>query len=232
MADRLPAHDPLLPLHGPFREDEIPSERRRQRRAARGQIPTALGAAPGPTDPAGSGRICPLRTDHLGEVDADRADLHGGWPPCDKVTGRRLGTTMPWGPSTPSVLTTMAESAAFTCRVSSSTASKPGPARPACNHCDSGPASSPTRASGRPSSPEEVDERLRLARHLRLAHDPAGGIHHAHAAPFQGDIDPGMVLHGCPSLMPGADPLGPRPRHHSEGQPPRRSPLAQARYRI
>src|SRR4051795_13537725 len=62
MADRLPAHDPLLPLHGPLREDEIPSERRRQRRAARGQIPTALGAAPGPTDPAGSGRIGFSRT--------------------------------------------------------------------------------------------------------------------------------------------------------------------------
>src|SRR3954462_10020094 len=84
MADRLPAHDPLLPLHGPLREDEIPSERRRQRRAARGQIPTALGAAPGPTDPAGSGRICPLRTDHLGEVEADRGDLllHFGCSPC------------------------------------------------------------------------------------------------------------------------------------------------------
>src|SRR3954453_7182481 len=80
MADRLPAHDPLLPLHGPLREDEIPSERRRQRRAARGQIPTALGAAPGPTDPAGSGRICPLRTDHLRQVPEDlaRGRLHEG----------------------------------------------------------------------------------------------------------------------------------------------------------
>jgi hypothetical protein len=45
----------------------------------------------------------------------------------------------------------MAESAALTCRVSSNTASKPAPARPACNHCDSGPASSPTRVIGRPS---------------------------------------------------------------------------------
>jgi hypothetical protein len=59
---------------------------------------------------------------------------------------------------------------------------------------------------------EEVDQRLRLARHLRLTDDPAGGIHHAHAAPFQRDVDPGIVLHGCPSLMLGADPLGPRMR--------------------
>jgi hypothetical protein len=79
MADQLPAHDPLVPLHGPLREDKIPSEWRRQRRAARGQIPTALGAAPGPTGPAGSGRICPLRTDHLGEVEANDGKRHRGW---------------------------------------------------------------------------------------------------------------------------------------------------------
>src|SRR4051812_38821158 len=42
MADRLPAHDPLLPLHGPLREGEIPSERRRQRRAA----PSAVRSRP------------------------------------------------------------------------------------------------------------------------------------------------------------------------------------------
>src|SRR4051794_10893789 len=94
MADRLPAHDPLLPLHGPLREGEIPSERRRQRRAARGQIPTALGAAPGPTDPAGSGRICPLRTDHLGEVEADHGDAHRAWflsaDPLDPRSGTLL----------------------------------------------------------------------------------------------------------------------------------------------
>jgi hypothetical protein len=48
----------------------------------------------------------------------------------------------------------MAESAAFTCRVSSSTASSPAPARPACSHCESGPASSPIRVSGTPSWPK------------------------------------------------------------------------------
>src|SRR3954462_304914 len=94
MADRLPAHDPLLPLHVPPREAETPSERRRQRRAARGQIPTALGAAPGPTDPAGSGRICPLRTDHLGGVEADHGDAHRAWflsaDPLDPRSGTLL----------------------------------------------------------------------------------------------------------------------------------------------
>jgi hypothetical protein len=50
----------------------------------------------------------------------------------------------------------MAESAAFTCRVSSSTASSPAPVRPACSHCDKGPASSPIRATGTPSRPKKA----------------------------------------------------------------------------
>src|SRR3712207_2299340 len=57
---------------------------------------------------------------------------------------------------------------------------------------------------------EEADQSLRLARHLGLADDPARPVDHADAASFQGDVDPGIVLHGCPSMMPGADPLGPR----------------------
>src|SRR3954452_1112003 len=82
-ADRPPADHPLLPLHGPLREDEILPERRRRPRAARGQPPTALGAAAEPTGLAGSGRICPLRTDHLGGVEADGRDLlHSGCSPC------------------------------------------------------------------------------------------------------------------------------------------------------
>src|SRR3954447_18565709 len=82
-ADRLPADPPLLPPHGPLREDVIPSERRCRPRAARGQPPTAPGAAAEPTGLAGSGRICPLRTDHLREIEADRGDLlHLGCSPC------------------------------------------------------------------------------------------------------------------------------------------------------
>ncbi len=49
----------------------------------------------------------------------------------------------------------MAESAALTCRVSSSTASNPASVRPAWSHCDKGPASSPIRVSGRPSRREK-----------------------------------------------------------------------------
>src|SRR3954470_14214972 len=73
-ADRPPADHPLLPLHGPLREDEILPERRRQPRAARGQPPTALGAAAEPTGLAGSGRICPLRTPCC--TDAARIEQH------------------------------------------------------------------------------------------------------------------------------------------------------------
>lgn len=51
-----------------------------------------------------------------------------------------------------SVFTVIADSAAFTCRVSSNTTSKPASTRPSRNHCDSGPASRPTRMTGNPRS--------------------------------------------------------------------------------
>src|SRR5262245_49849749 len=57
--------------------------------------------------------------------------------------------------------------------------------------------------------PEEDDQRLGLARHLGLAHDPSMRIDHAEAASFQGHVDPGIVFHGCPLMMSGADPFGP-----------------------
>ena len=47
-------------------------------------------------------------------------------------------------------------------------------------------------------------QRLGLARYLRLAHDPPGRVHHTDARLFQRDIDPGIVLHGRPSMMLGA----------------------------
>ena len=50
-----------------------------------------------------------------------------------------------------SVLTTIADSAAFTCRVSSNTASNPALVKPACRQCESGPASSPMRVTATPS---------------------------------------------------------------------------------
>ena len=49
-----------------------------------------------------------------------------------------------------SVFTTIADNAAFTWRVSSSTASKPASPTPACSHCDKGPASSPISVTSMP----------------------------------------------------------------------------------
>jgi hypothetical protein len=53
---------------------------------------------------------------------------------------------------------------------------------------------------------KERDQGLALAQHLGFANDLSGRIDYAHTAPFQRDVDRGIVLHGCPSmLMPGAD---------------------------
>src|SRR6185503_8173735 len=46
-----------------------------------------------------------------------------------------------------SVFTVIADNAAFTCRVSSRTTSKPACVKAACSHCDKGPASSPMRTT-------------------------------------------------------------------------------------
>src|ERR1700730_10036854 len=71
------------------------------------------------------------------------------WDPGDLAcTGRnhpmRNSCAMPRA-SLRSVLITIADSAAFTCRVSRSTTSNPAATKPAYSHCDSGPASSPIR---------------------------------------------------------------------------------------
>jgi hypothetical protein len=109
---------------------------------------------------------------------------------------------------------------------------EPGAGQPGVQPLRQRPGLQPDPGQRQAELPEEPDQRLRLARHLRLADDPAGGVDHAHAAPFQGDVDPGIVVHGCPSTMFGADPFGPRSHPHSEGQPPRRSAPAQAHYGI
>jgi hypothetical protein len=54
---------------------------------------------------------------------------------------------------------------------------------------------------------EEPSQRLGLTRHPGLPDNPSGPIHHAHAALFQRHVDPGIMLHGCPSRMLGADPF-------------------------
>ncbi len=74
-----------------------------------------------------------------------------------RCTGRNQPIRSSWAmprASLRSVFTTIADSAAFTCRVSSSATSNPAAVRPACSHCDSGPASSPIRVTARPSWPK------------------------------------------------------------------------------
>src|SRR5438270_13346059 len=73
------------------------------------------------------------------------------WDPGDLAcTGRnhpiRSSCAIPRA-SLRSVLITMADSAAFTCRVSSRTTSNPAATKPACSHCDRGPASNPIRVT-------------------------------------------------------------------------------------
>ena len=83
-----------------------------------------------------------------------RTSCAGGDLQC---TGRNQPIRSSWAmprASLRSVFTTIADSAAFTCRVSSSTASKPAFVSPACSHCDSGPASSPILATTTPSWPK------------------------------------------------------------------------------
>ncbi len=133
------------------------------------------------------------------------------------------------------VLTTVAASAASTCRrVSSRTAWTPAAAGPAC-------AAAATAARPLQSDPghrqaelvEEPHRRLRLARHPGLADDPPGGGDRADAAPFQRPVDPGPMLHGCPSMRLGVDPPGPRSHTHAltlgDRRPAGHAP-AQARY--
>ena len=66
-----------------------------------------------------------------------------------------------------------------------------------------------------------------------VAHDLARRIHRAHAALFQRQVDPGIIVRGCSALMLGADQLGPRFSHHpSEGQAPNQPLPLEAHYGI
>jgi len=46
---------------------------------------------------------------------------------------------------------------------------------------------------------QEADQRLGLAGHLGLSHDPTRGVDHAHAAVVQRHVNSDIVIHGCPS---------------------------------
>jgi hypothetical protein len=96
----------------------------------------------------------------------------------------------------------IALSAALTWRVSIKIAGSPPSSNPRAARAGLQPeARDPQAALCKPR-----DQGLALARHLGFANDLSGRIDHAHAAPFQRDVDRGIVLHGClSSSMLGAD---------------------------
>src|SRR5206468_8054083 len=82
-----------------------------------------------------------------------------------------------------------------------------------------------------PQAGEPRHQRFRLARHLRLTHDPTSSVHHTHARGFQRYVNAGIVLHGRLSLMLGAGP-NPRLRNTITARDDRPSQLAPAHYPI
>ena len=88
-----------------------------------------------------------------------------------------------------SVFTVIADSAAFTCRVSSRTVSNPACDSPACSHCDNGPRLKPNPIHRNAKFLQETNKSFRFARNLRLLYDLASPIHNANAREFQRDVD-------------------------------------------
>ena len=140
-----------------------------------------------------------------------RTSCAGGDLQC---TGRNQPIRSSWAmprASLRSVLTIMAESAALTCRVSSSTASNPAFDQTGVQPLRQRPGlqPDPRPAAGRAAARSRSAPRARWRPWPRARSAPVG-VDHAHAALFQRHVDPDIVLHGCPSMMLGADPLGPR----------------------
>ncbi|MDH3771541.1 MAG: hypothetical protein OET79_11235, partial [Nitrospirota bacterium] len=70
-----------------------------------------------------------------------------------------------------------------------------------------------------PLSAKNAARGLSLTLYLGLADDLSGRIDHANAAPLQRDIDRGIMLHGCPSMLIVGTDLRTPFHHHREGQP-------------
>jgi hypothetical protein len=83
--------------------------------------------------------------------------------------------------------------------------------------------------------PQPRHQRLRLGRHLGLDDDLAAAVHHADARAFQRHVDPGIVLHGRPSMRHGQRPR-PTPFKHTiirkHGRPNASPPVPPAGYPI
>ena len=105
-----------------------------------------------------------------------------------------------------SVLTAIAESAALTCRVSSSATSWPAPPQPAVKPCRQRTGLEPDGCDRHLELGDEAHQRVRLARNLRLAHHRASRVEDAHAAQLQRDVDADVVLHVRPSSIAPAPP--------------------------
>ena len=126
----------------------------------------------------------------------------------------------------------MADRAALTWRVSSSTASKPALYSPSYSHCDSGPASRPTRTIVTPRPRRKATSASRFARDLRLPDDLPGCIQYAGLAQFQRHVIPTWCSMTV-LLMVGPRPLGSALHHHSGRDPQGTSaPLQVFRYGI
>ena len=67
---------------------------------------------------------------------------------------------------------------------------------------------------------EPGDQCLRLTRHLRLPSDLAGPVDNTHARAFQRHVNSGIIVHGRPSMMLGADLSDSVDTISSEGRPP------------
>src|SRR3954451_25094582 len=71
------------------------------------------------------------------------------------------------------------------------------------------------RSKASPHLPQGRDQRLGLAWHPHLSHDPSRAVDHANRGLFQRHIQSGIVAHGCSFSMLVAAQRGPR-FHHPE----------------
>src|SRR5262249_56993261 len=168
----------------------------------------------------------PLPTSHsldsssLRPVSKARISCAGAALACtDRNQPMRISCAMPRA-SFRSVFTVIAFGAALTCRVSIKIAVSPASTRPACSHCDSGPASSPIRANDEPLSRKNVISASgSLATFVSRTIRPVASTTHT----LLSSKDTSIAAK-CSTAVPlqclGPTQLGPRSHHHCEAQPP------------